>query len=215
MQRKKLFLIFAMIIGLSYFSIGAQIDKDVSNRIAQYKADKSIDFANWPKQGKIIQQSLNITNTIISFATNAHFFTDHELSEINGMKYERYIYRVWREINNQKEELSIWITVMESVANAHEYLLLRWANVSIPFIKHTKGANVGLNVGDTCYVIPYPKGGIQMVWFIRANVVVEVRASELFVTQTSNLARVLDDTINAIAEGKGGASQSSTNVFAK
>lgn len=186
---------FVMVIGLSWFSTWAQVDKldkDVNDRIARYKADKNIDFENWPKEGKIIKHPHDISDTLVYFSTNANFLKDHELSEIKGMKYERYIYRAWRERDGQKEELSIWITVMESVIKAHEYLLLRWANVSTPFIKHAKGVDVGLNVGEVCYAIPYPKGGIQVAWFIRANTVVEIDANGSFATQVDNLAKKID-----------------------
>lgn len=195
MRRKQLFLMFLIISGFSWFSVRAQVDQDVNDRVARYKADKSIDFANWPKQGKIIQHFPDISNTVAYFSTNACFLKDHVSSEVKGIKYKRDIYRSWRENNGKKEELSIWITVTESVPQAHEYLLSRWANVSIPFTKHTKGVDVGLDVGDVCYVIPYPKGGIQLVWFTRANVVVEIRANGSFITQTAELARIVDDRI--------------------
>lgn len=211
MQWKQLFLILLIMNGLSWFSTWAQVEKDVSDRIELYKADKSIDFVHWPKQGKLVYRPPDLSNTLAYFSTNTSVLKSHESSQVGGMKYERVIYRTWRKKDSQKEELAVWVTVMESVGDAHNYLLSRWANVSAPSPKHTKGTDVGLGVGDVCFVISYPSGGIQVAWFIRANVVVEIRASGSFVTQTPNLVHVVDDSIRALTEKNEITSRSSTN----
>lgn len=198
MQRTQLFWMLIMIGGLSWSSTWAQVEKDAGDRIAQYKTDKTIDFANWPKQGDLILHPPDLSNTIVRVFTNAIYLKSHKLSEVDGMQYERTTYRTWQERDGQKEELAIWVTSMESVKNAHEYLLFRWANVSAPYQKHTKGHDVGLDVGDICFVMPHRTGGIQVAWFIRANVVIEIRANGSFMAQVSALTRAIDNDIKPI-----------------
>lgn len=213
MRRAYYYFILLMISGFCWSATWAQVEKDADDRIARYKTDKTIDFVNWPKQGNLILHPSDLSNTIARISADAKFLKGHELSEVNGMKYERTTYRTWRERDGQKEELTIWVTSMESVKNAHKYLLSRWANVSAPYQKHTKGHDVGLDVGDICFVMPHRTGGIQVAWFIRANIVVEIRASGSFVTQTSNLAHVVNNTLGDIS--KEITSQPSTNGLTK
>lgn len=198
MQSKKRHLIFIAIIFLGLAPTWAQVDQDVNDRIAQYKVDTYIDFDNWPKEGIIIQTAPDISDIIASFVTNASFLIDHVSSELMGTKYKRDIYRAWREINGQKEELSIWSTIMETEQEAHEFLLSRWANVSTPFIKHIRGRDIGLVAGNVCFVIPHRSQGIQVTWVIRANTLVEINANGGLVMQTSNLTHVVDGTIKEI-----------------
>jgi hypothetical protein len=192
------FLFATLVIsGLGCSSSCAQVHEDVNARIAEYRTDKTIGFSSWPKGGKLIHHSTDLSNTLARFSANAFLLKARESSEVDGRKYERVTYRTWRDNAGQKEELTIWVTVMESVTSAHDYLLSRWANVSAPLAKHTKGAEIGLDLGDVCFVVPHPAGGMQVVWFTEANVVIEIRANGSFVTQTPALARAVDENIRS------------------
>jgi len=193
-------VLILMISGFCWSSTWAQVEKDAGDRIARYKADKSIDFANWPEQGKLIIHPSDLSNTIAKFSGKAVYLKDHKLSEIDGIKYERTTYRTWQARDGQQEELSVWVTSMGSVTNAHEYLLSRWANVSAPYQTHTQGHAVGLDVGDICFVMTNRVGGIHVAWFIRANVVIEIRAGGSFMTQVSDLARAIDNDIKPVVQ---------------
>lgn len=195
MKKYLMLLVVIVIGGFASAQSVTQSDNDVRDRISHYKADKSIDFANWPKDGELILHTPDLSNIVTRVSEQAMFLQDEEVSEVNGHPCRRSIYRAWRSGDNDTEELAVRVSVMDSVDQAHEYLLSRWANVAMPSLKRVRGADVGLDVGDVCFAIPNASGELQVIWFIKANVVVEIRGSGTFINKISDLARSVERNI--------------------
>lgn len=170
---------------------GSSYEEYLLTKKQQYKS--AYNFQEWEGRNNesISLRKLDIgTLALPSDAEELnHWFHHFRTGERGSIMNEQVIDGWW-----SKHDM-IYIQCIEFAipADAHEYLLDRWAGTAGPEMEKYRAETYNLEVGDVSFVSPkHDTNVLRLIWIVRNNVFVEIEAEGILLKKIGDIAKRID-----------------------